>query len=71
MDELQNENQKLKEKIQELEERLSKYTNPQRVKIYQDRHKEIISEKKKFIIKIKKKKKLKIMRFKIKFIFFT
>ena len=58
MDELQNENQKLKEKIQELEERLSKYTNPQRVKIYQDRHKEIISEKKKFYYQNKKKEKI-------------
>lgn len=58
MDELQNENQKLKEKIQELEERLSKYTNPQRVKIYQDRHKEIISEKKKIYYQNKKKEKI-------------
>ena len=36
----------LKEKIQELEEHLHKYTNPSRVKLYQERNKEIISEKK-------------------------
>lgn len=58
MEQLQKENQELKDKIQELEERLSKYTNPQRVKIYQDRHKEVISEKKKIYYQNKKKEKI-------------
>jgi hypothetical protein len=44
---LKKENKELQEKNQELQERLVKYTNPERVKKYHERNKEVISEKKK------------------------
>jgi hypothetical protein len=41
---LQEENQKLKEQIEILKQQLSKYTNPQRIKQYQERNKDKIKE---------------------------
>lgn len=58
MERLRKENDELKLEIQELKNKLSHYTNPQRVKNYQERHKEVISEKKKIYYQNKKKEKL-------------
>jgi hypothetical protein len=45
MEELQKENELLKNKIKELEERLKKYTAPARSKTYYENHKEELLEK--------------------------
>lgn len=47
MEQLQKENELLKNRIIELEEHLKKYTSPERNKIYYQNHKEEIQEKKK------------------------
>jgi len=60
MDELQilkQENEEMKNKIIELEERLKKYTAPQRHKKYYESHKEEILEKQKeYVVSSEKKK---------------
>lgn len=60
MDELQilkQENEEMKNKIIELEERLKKYTAPQRHKKYYENHKEEILEKQKeYVVSSEKKK---------------
>jgi len=45
MDELKAENEMLKQKVLELEERLKKYTAPARSKTYYENHKEELLEK--------------------------
>jgi len=47
MDELKAENEMLKQKVLELEERLKKYTAPARSKTYYENHKEELLEKEK------------------------
>ena len=60
MDELEllkKENEELQLRIQELEERLKKYTAPQRHKKYYETHKEAILEKQKeYVVSPEKKK---------------
>ena len=60
MDELEllkNENEELKDKVLELEERLKKYTAPARHKKYYETHKEEILEKQKeYVVSSEKKK---------------
>lgn len=63
MDELQilkQENEELKNKVIELEERLKKYTAPQRSKTYYENHKEEINNQIKRINKEKNKELLEI-----------
>ena len=60
MADLQKENQKLKEEIEELKERLKKYTAPERGLNYYHKNKEKIAEYKKNTIKNRRAKKKKI-----------
>ena len=70
MDELQilkQENEELKNKVIELEERLKKYTAPQRHKKYYENHKEEILEKQKeYVVSSEKNKEL----LEIKYLFY-
>jgi hypothetical protein len=45
MEELQKENEELKQRVAELEEKLKKYTAPARSKTYYENHKEELLEK--------------------------
>lgn len=57
MEELKNENETLKKENQELKERLSKYSNPDRTKKYYENNKEKLLEKR--ALRYQKEKELK------------